>query len=49
MRAFLTACVVAIVIGVGSKLILDAIAQKPVWAAFATEAARNTPPAQPQQ
>ena len=49
MRAFLTACVVVIVIGIGSKLILDGIAQKPVWSAFATVAVRNTPPAQTQQ
>jgi hypothetical protein len=49
MRAFLAACVVALVIGFGSKLILDAVAQKPVWAAFATVGSRNTPPAQPQQ
>jgi hypothetical protein len=48
MRAFLVACLVALVIGAGSKLILDAVAQKPVWAAFAV-GSRNTPPADPQQ
>jgi hypothetical protein len=49
MRAFLAACVVAMVISVSAKFILDAIAQKPVWAAFATVETRNTPPAAAQQ
>jgi hypothetical protein len=49
MRSFLAACVVVLVIGVGSALILDAVAQKPAWAAFATVGSRNTPPADPQQ
>jgi hypothetical protein len=45
MRAFLAACAVVLIIGVVSKLVLDAVAQKPVWAAFATVGSRNTPPA----
>jgi len=49
VRAFLTACVVVLVIGVGSALVLNAVAQKPAWAAFATVGSRNTPPTDPQQ
>jgi hypothetical protein len=40
MRAFLAACVVTIVIGIGAAAILDNFVQKPVSAAFATSAVR---------
>jgi hypothetical protein len=49
MRAFLAACAVVLVIGVACAVILNAVAQKPAWAAFATPESRNTPPADPQQ
>jgi hypothetical protein len=40
MRAFLTACAVAIVVSVGAAVVLDLLVQKPVAVAFATTGAR---------
>jgi hypothetical protein len=40
MRAFLAACLVAIVISISAMIVLDLIVQKPVSTAFATVEAR---------
>jgi hypothetical protein len=40
MRAFLTACAVAIVVSVGAAVVLDLLVQEPVSVAFATTEAR---------
>jgi hypothetical protein len=40
MRAFLAACVVTIVIGIGAAAILDTFVQTPASVAFATSAVR---------
>jgi hypothetical protein len=40
MRPFLAACVLALLLGVGTAVVLDRFVQQPVAVAFATSAAR---------
>lgn len=43
MRAFLTACVMAVIIAVGAAVILDEFVQEPVSTAFAEPSVRISP------
>lgn len=41
MRAFVTACAAALLLGLASAFVLDSFVQTPVWIAFRTSAVRN--------